>query len=508
MLSLPLVFSVLLQAAGPQETGSAGYRPSGSLADLYDLGRLALLRDPAVRVLGFSSSSRAGGDDVSHDCGGFRIRLEDGNAVLAEVPGPGIIQRIWFANPIGEQPGRLAPENEHLRVYVDGRSDPALDVPLNDLFLGKHPRFPRPLVEAGSRGFACYVPIAFRDGCKIVLDGPAVRTYQINMITLPGAEGVTSFASNLAPDDRRELDRAVRFWSRPGDFSELGVRDAEGAVYNVEALGRSSLTFALPDGPRTLRSLEIVPTPETAEAWRGARLRLVWDSEDPAVAGFDLPLGCAFAQADRAEPYRSILAGRDERGWYLHAPMPYRRRALLQIDSPRPIQGRIRLMSVAGIDRQAGYFRAAYVASSPMRPFDGNTCWSDRGRGHYVGIVLTTKGRGHQPIWLEGNGRFLLDGRPAIRGTGTQDDFDGGGQARGGVLERPVTYPSHGVPVIDRDGEAFGLVAYRWHVADPVPYARSILAGPERGEVNTFAADSRAAVFWYSEQPGPAQAGS
>jgi len=160
------------------------------------------------------------------------------------------------------------------------------------------------------------------------------------------------------------------------------------------------------------------------------------------------------------------------------------------------------------MDRRAGYFRAAYIAPSPSKPIDGNTYWSDRGRGHFVGIVLTTKGRGQPPIWLEGNGRFVLDGHPSIRGTGTQDDLDRGGQARGGGLERPVTYPSYGIPVIDRGGGAFGLMAYRWHVADPVPYARSIVAGPEQGEVDTSPADSRAAVFWYSEQPGPAQAGS
>ena len=34
-----------------------------------------------------------------------------------------------------------------------------------------------------------------------------------------------------------------------------------------------------PAGPRTIRSLEVVPSPETADAWRSVRLHLIWDDE-------------------------------------------------------------------------------------------------------------------------------------------------------------------------------------------------------------------------------------
>src|SRR5208337_2338284 len=87
----------------------------------------------------FSSYDRTGGNNDGFNGTYSRIRAEDGNSVLAEVDGPGVVQRIWFTHTSGEQPGLLDRKQEHVKIYLDGRDRPALDVPLETIFSGTHP---------------------------------------------------------------------------------------------------------------------------------------------------------------------------------------------------------------------------------------------------------------------------------------------------------------------------------------------------------------------------------
>ena len=93
-----------------------------------------------------------------------------------------------------------------------------------------------------------------------------------------------------------------------------------------------------------------------------------------------------------------------------------------------------------------------------------------------------TEAKGKLPVRLEGDDRFTVDGRQAILGTGIEDYFNCGWFAVPGRLDRSATYPSYGFPSYRKDGDTYQAAAYRWHVADPVPYAQSIEAGLEADE--------------------------
>lgn len=506
MLVLPLVVSLALSVAVPATSEAQGYLPTGSPVVLHDLSRLALLRHPGVKPLGFSSYDRTGGNNDGFKGTYSKLREEAGSSVLAEVSGPGILQRIWFTHSVMDHAGLLDRKGEHIRIYLDGHDQPALDVPLEDLLTGRLRRFPRPLVGEGSGGYVSYVPIAFQNGCKVVVDGLGVRFYQMNFLSLPAAVAVSSFRAEATQQEQADLDQAVRLWSHPGELAALGRNGADRADYAVDAIARTSLTFALPDGPRTIRSLEVQPTAETADAWRRARLRLIWDADDAETAGVDAPLGYAFGQAFGSAPYASLLVGQTASGWYLHAPMPYRRSARLRLDTEQPIRGTVRVLTTLKVDPGAGFFRAHYTEALPTQPHVDFPFLNLEGRGHYAGVFLATEGRAELPLWLEGDDRFTVDGQLAIHGTGTEDYFNGGWYAVEGRLSRPATYPSHGVPVYGKQGAFMRAALYRWHVADPVPFVHAIAAGIEHGEVNTSPADYRAAVFWYSDRPGSGRA--
>src|SRR5262245_30612177 len=85
---------------------------------------------------------------------GQYLRIEpNGEAVMMDIDGPGVIYRVWSANPMGK-----------LRVYLDGASTPSFEWNFSDLFDGKLSPFIKPLVYRRDRAQSasdCYLPIPF-----------------------------------------------------------------------------------------------------------------------------------------------------------------------------------------------------------------------------------------------------------------------------------------------------------------------------------------------------------
>ncbi|APW60054.1 DUF2961 domain-containing protein [Paludisphaera borealis] len=505
LITLVPALAILLTAQDqPMPGPGPGYIPSGSPADLHDLVRLARLRDPRVRAMGFSSYDRKGGNYDGFNGTYSKLRVEDGNSVLAELDGPGVIQRIWTTHTSGEHAGLLDRKNEHIKIYLDGQAKPALDVPLETLFSGKHPHFPRPLVMEGSGGFVSYVPIPFRNGCKVVVEGQGVRFYQIGLVTLPSAEGVDTFVEQPSAPVLADLKAAKALWASPETYETQMLAKSLTAEYSVEGIARSEQVFGMPAGPATIQSIELEPSAGTADGWRSARLRMVWDQDASGEPGVDLPFDYAFGTLPDAIGFQSLLIGQRGGSWYNRFPMPYHRQASLRIDAEKPIKGKLRVRYRKGVDADAGYLRASYREALPTRPKEDFGWLKEEGRGHFAGVLMSTQGRAKLPYWLEGDDRFTIDGKLAIHGTGSEDFFNGGWYALEGRLNGPSAYPSHGFPIYrSPENEVWQAAAYRWNVADPVPFSISITAGIEHGGENQFEADYRAGVFWYSPNPSP-----
>ena len=140
------------------------------IKQVTDLQHLATLREDGEQCGQWSSYDRASKyDEATHkyihwdangDGNGF-IRMEGDQQVLAEMSGPGCIRRIWSAQP----------EQGHVRIYLDGAAEPAIDLPFMGYFDLKNAPFTRPnLVHEVSKGWNNYVPIPYRKSCKIVAD--------------------------------------------------------------------------------------------------------------------------------------------------------------------------------------------------------------------------------------------------------------------------------------------------------------------------------------------------
>lgn len=109
--------------------------------------------------------------------------------VMADIPGPGIIQHIWLtfneARPNWlEKGGSANPAEIVLRIYWDGYDQPAVESPLGDFFaagFGTRSEIQSyPVAVEGGDGYNCYWPMPFRKRAKITATnegGKNVRSF-------------------------------------------------------------------------------------------------------------------------------------------------------------------------------------------------------------------------------------------------------------------------------------------------------------------------------------------
>jgi len=477
-----------------------------ALRDLYELERLPRLR-PGVGFRMFSSYDRTGGNDDGFTGKYSALRREGGDSVLAEVDGPGVIRRIYFAPSDWWRKGLLNERGERLRIYLDGAAAPAVDIPAADLFSGRLPQFPRPLVGSGNGGFFSFVPVAFRRGCKVVVEGTNVRFYQVSVHTLPSAMGVTTFSMAATPARRDALARAVKVWSSPGDLTALGLAGAAETTLPLDLKDGGVAEVELPRGGNMVRAVLLDLSSDQVAAAMAARLELTWDGA--ASAAVSLPAAFLLGQTFSPAPFQSLLVGARGQRRYNLMPMPYRSAARVRVLADKAFRGTLRLLTrpVRPWRADLAYLHAAYSDERPTRATVAFPWLVRRGRGHYVGTYLVTAGWRWLPYWMEGDERFYVNDRLVAHGTGHEEYFNTGWYMSPGQLDRPFGAASHGVPVFGLHEDGFRMTGYRWHLADPVPYDGPFRAEIEHGPYNVFPANYRSAAFFYDTVPGQVPAG-
>jgi hypothetical protein len=131
------------------------------------------------------------------------VTIEAGQThVVAEIPGQGAIQSIWFGGEISR--------DFILRIHWDFQAQPSVECPLGDFFAYGW-TFPRPSVSSGpfaplnslpvavnpNRGMNCFWEMPFRRGCHITLENRASKDmasfYQINYALTEVPEDVGYF---------------------------------------------------------------------------------------------------------------------------------------------------------------------------------------------------------------------------------------------------------------------------------------------------------------------------
>ncbi|MEK7675254.1 MAG: DUF2961 domain-containing protein, partial [Verrucomicrobiota bacterium] len=307
---------------------------------------------------------------------------------------------------------------------------------------------------------------------------------------------------------------------RPGtaEGKRLGVVGASGEI-SLPANG-SVTVLQLEKAPSMIRALEISVPREHAVEFSRARLRITWD--DRSQASVDAPVALFYGAG--------ILYNRDGRQYLVkgfpmnirydeqrvhlacYFPMPFLRSARVELMGTGAslipgIRWSIRHHPYKGPLHHVAYFHATYrdhpqpepgqdLVLLDTRGVEGGGDWS----GHFTGTSWIFS---HRAVLntLEGDPRFFFDDSlsPQAYGTGTEE-WGGGGDYWGG---RNMTLPFAGHPVgCARPEEAKCeedkiQSAYRFLLADLMPFGKNAVIRLEHGGENQSTEHYETVTYWY-----------
>lgn len=276
----------------------------------------------------------------------------------------------------------------------------------------------------------------------------------------------------------------TRWFSPENPVGERGA----GGITNRGRKGRPSLSLAAGETetlvflpPRfsgTLRRVWLTVDDRSPKMLRGLRLRAYWDgSEMPAV---DAPLGDFFGQmCGQMRAFESVFfASPEARSFCCTLPMPFRRgmRLTLTNETTRDLaylfyDANVTVGETHGTD--TGYVHAVARREQPTTlQRDYEILPEVTGRGRFLGAhlgVAPDAARYGATWWGEGEAKFYVDGDtdfPTLCGTGTED-YISTAWGQGAFVQA-----FQGCPLADDAARVYGF--YRWHIADPVYFHRSL----------------------------------
>ncbi len=485
------------------------------LAEMAD--RTAVARWPAPRYESLQASSYnrasthrdAPGWFADQDGLGF-IRTEtiQGRTewVAMEHDGPGCLTKLWtpfFYFGFGD---RIGP---HIRIYLDGATNPVIDEGFIALTRGQG-SFPPPFGAATARAGNTYLPIPFARSCKVTFTAKPFY----NIITYrayPPGTPVETFSLEALRRASNELAAAgARLYAADAPVP----RPADTRTVEIAPAGTQTVTLAA--GPAALALLRI-RLPEALT--RPAVLRsTVLAADFDGTTTMWVPVGDLFSSPDALHPFHTWERTVKSNGTLsLRWLMPYQRTAALRFENHGAATVTLELETALTAwtwDDRSLQFHAGWRADDliPGTPFLDWNFVDIRGRGVFVGDAWTVLNPS-QGWWGEGDEKIYVDGAwdhgfPTHFGTGTEDYY---GWAGGEVPTRRDEFDEPflaNVRVGGVDGNrtrGFNICT-RTRVLDAIPFEQRLRfdmeasAGTEQRRPSDFLGYS-AVTFWYA-RPG------
>lgn len=512
--TLSLVVFTLFACGEKEKEEKLSY--SDVVMKLTDLKSLAQLPEPGEESAMWSSYDRKSkidsttGKFIEWDANndGLRpqfIRKEGENEVLAEMEGPGAIVRIWSASP---KEGRV-------KIYIDGKEQPVLDLPFIDYFKPSIPAFdfPQLVYETNARGFNNYVPITYQKSCKIVAEPGWGQYYHFNYISFPEGTQVDSFNAELDENAIASLEQVNSFFAEEMGTSPHDFETQKLQVQEKIKAGQEKQVLKLEDAGAisSLKArIKIKDSSNAEEILRKVVLKIKWDGENkPAVWS---PLGDFFGTSPGYNKYKTLPMGMTDEWMYSYWYMPFAKGAEIIIHNEYKDEVEIDLevaYEELGDTEGLGRFHAKWHRD--LEPLEEDR-WPDwtlletEGRGRFVGThlnVWSPKGGScslagpGQHWWGEGDEKFFIDGEtfPSTFGTGTEDYF-------GYAWCIPSVF-EHAFHSQTQDNDNMGYQPMnRWHIIDNIPFQESFNGYLEKYFPNHWPTQYATVVYWYLEPGG------
>jgi hypothetical protein len=253
-------------------------------------------------------------------------------------------------------------------------------------------------------------------------------------------------------------------------------------------------------------------------------IRMYWDGNDfPSV---ESPIGPFFGQGwnDSYLFTSAPLAATPTEGQGLvsYFAMPFSKGARIELEnqsneSIRPLYFYIDYMEMKKLPHHSGRFHAWYNKQlttsvdsvenehwmfGPGKPnLNGtnNYVIADiHGKGHFVGVNYYV--HSPTPYWYgEGDDMIFIDGDelPSLNGTGTEDYFN----TSWGAPKTPYSTPYFGYAKVNNDIGFLGKThIYRFNIADPIYFDKSLKFTIEHGSMNVLTLDLASVAYWYQDR--------
>ena len=469
-----------------------------------------------VRAYMRSTYDRSGGNERA-DASHFLYQLADDFNVSLDVQGPGILYFARYNHWHGSPWHYEVDGADHL-VRETSTADP-LHPAENSVFLPEAP-FPSPLTFtwATTKGAdLMWVPIGFEKSFRMAYSRTFYGTgYYIYHQFVPGtklSQPIQAWDGRTPPaGDVLDLIR------RAG--SDLAPPDATPYSGKFDLPAKATVPVWNGRGPAAVRALEFSVPLDQAQAFSRARLLITWD--DRRAPSIDAPIalfygaGILYNRDHREYLVKSfpmvIRYERDRVRLSCYFPMPFFRSARIELagtgEAAIPgVAWSVRTVPFRDTPNQAAYFHATYrdhpgpepgrdLVLLDTRQTEGGGDWS----GNFVGTSFIFS---HDAVLntLEGDPRFFFDDSqtPQAQGTGTEE-WGGGGDYWGGLN---MTLPFAGHPVGAKSAkdavspEDQIESAYRFLLADLMPFGKNAVIHLEHGGVNESEEHYETVTYWY-----------
>jgi len=235
-----------------------------------------------------------------------------------------------------------------------------------------------------------------------------------------------------------------------------------------------SLEMPVQEGPGLITHIWLTSHAGRVNELNALSLRIYWDGRKEP--GIEAPLGEFFAVGQgKPASVDSVPVQVSPSGalsCYWRMPFAKSARIVVANDNPNRTTGlywQVDWVELANLPPQTPYFHAQYRQEYPAAAGRDYLIADLEGRGQYVGTVMSVT-LAQDGWWGEGDDFFYIDGEevPSLQGTGSEDYFN---DAWG---FRPRTSHWFGQPRWDGDNAGDSGVCYRWHVLDPVGFAKSL----------------------------------
>ena len=258
------------------------------------------------------------------------------------------------------------------------------------------------------------------------------------------------------------------------------------------------------EGPAIIQNIWFTLACADSHYLRKVVLRIYWDREEfPSVEG---PFGDFFGNGFGIRtPYASQYIGVTSGGFYCYFPMPFRQHARFEIINEATTEctvfHHVLGQKVKQLPEDCLYFHSGWRRENPTQMNIPFTILEAEGKGYYAGVQLFMQAyhEADKMNFLEGDELIFIDGEEeaSIKGTGTEDYFQGGWY----FIDGPFHAPYHGMILMDWGKSR--VSCYRLHILDRIHFDKSIRVQIEHGQriYNEARTDYSCTAYWYQSEP-------